>query len=126
MTKLIFVYNADSGMFNTLSDMAHKIFSPNTYECQLCQITHGNFSMRDNWKEFMAGISLPVEYLHRDEYESRQKQEPECYPKVSYPCVLKHTDSSKSLSEFISSSEINRTKDVKELSELISEKIKLV
>jgi len=28
--QLVFVYNADSGMFNTLTDIAHKVFSPKT------------------------------------------------------------------------------------------------
>ncbi len=27
---LLFVYNADSGLFNTLGDIGHKLFSPNT------------------------------------------------------------------------------------------------
>jgi hypothetical protein len=41
--SLLFVYNADSGVFNLVTDIAHKIFSPQTYACQLCCITHGNF-----------------------------------------------------------------------------------
>ena len=45
--KLIFIYNADSGLFNTVTDIAHKIFSPETYSCNLCALTHDYFTVRD-------------------------------------------------------------------------------
>jgi len=67
MPSLIFVYNADSGVFNTLSDMAHKLFSPHTYACQLCRVTHGNFTMHREWKAFIENLDMPLEFLHRDE-----------------------------------------------------------
>ena len=66
-SKLVFVYNADSGMFNTLKDVTHKIVSPETYECNLCSITHGNFSMHSEWKSFINEIDYPVLFLHRNE-----------------------------------------------------------
>ena len=65
---LLFVYNADSGVFNTLSDMAHKVFSPKTYECNLCAITHSTFSMRDEWTNFLETLDFEMEFLHRDEF----------------------------------------------------------
>jgi hypothetical protein len=68
---VIFVYNADSGIFNTLSDVAHKIFSPRTYACQLCALTHSNFGMRGEWKEFISSLDRPVEFLHADELRGR-------------------------------------------------------
>ena len=67
MERLIFVYNADSGIFNALTDMAHKIFSPETYACNLCAITYSNLGMRKSWKEFLETLSVPLEFLHRDE-----------------------------------------------------------
>lgn len=71
---LIFVYNADSGLFNTLTDMAHKIFSPATYACQLCKLTYGPLSMRSEWRDFLAGLETETEFLHRDEFETRYRQ----------------------------------------------------
>ena len=68
-STLLFVYNADSGMFNTLSDMAHKVFSPRTYSCNLCALTHSTFSMRDEWKEFIESLGVELEFLHRDEFK---------------------------------------------------------
>jgi len=66
--KVIFVYNADSGLFNLLSDMAHKVISPDTYNCQLCRLTHGHFGMRDQWHDYLQTLDSEIEFLHRDEF----------------------------------------------------------
>src|SRR5512138_1546777 len=72
MTKtILFVYNADSGLFNTLTDIAHKIFAPESYECNLCAITYGNFAMRAEWKEYLESLNAEFEFLHRDELANR-------------------------------------------------------
>ncbi len=68
---LIFVYNADSGLFNTLTDIAHKTFSPQTYQCQLCALTHSTFGMRKGWKQFLETLDVPLEFLHADELRQR-------------------------------------------------------
>jgi len=66
--KLVFVYNADSGVFNALTDIAHKIFSPDTYQCNLCNLTHGYFQAREEWMTFLDDLDADIEFLHRDEY----------------------------------------------------------
>ncbi|HEY0171018.1 MAG TPA: hypothetical protein VGB98_08340 [Pyrinomonadaceae bacterium] len=68
---LVFVYNADSGVFNTLADAAHKIFSPQTYRCNLCALTHTAVGMRREWKRFLNGLDAPPEFLHADELRAR-------------------------------------------------------
>jgi hypothetical protein len=68
---LVFVYNADSGLFNALSDAAHKIFSPRTYRCNLCALTHSALRMRREWKQFLDGLDTPQEFLHADELKAR-------------------------------------------------------
>jgi hypothetical protein len=68
---LVFVYNADSGVFNTLADAAHKIFSPRTYACHLCALTHTSVRMRGEWKQFLEGLGRPLEFLHADELAAR-------------------------------------------------------
>ena len=67
---LVFVYNAESGVFNTLADVAHKIFSPQTYACNLCALTHTAFGMRSEWKRFLEGLGVPMEFLHADELKT--------------------------------------------------------
>jgi len=73
MDKLIFVYNADSGILNAMKDWAHKIVSPETYPCSLCALTYDNLGMRRPWREFVRELGYGVEFLHRDELEEQYR-----------------------------------------------------
>lgn len=75
---LLFVYNADSGLFNTLADIGHKLFSPATYPCRLCAITYGYLKERAEWRAFLDSLGVPCEFLHRDQLRER-------FPGVSVP-----------------------------------------
>ena len=82
--RLVFVYNADSGLFNTLADIGHKIFSPKTYACELCALTHGYFSERDEWRSFVESLAIPCDFLHRDEFVRDYPEQRD----LAYPIVL--------------------------------------
>lgn len=64
---LLFVYNADSGLFNTMADIGHKLFSPATYQCQLCAITHGLLTERAEWRAFVESLDVECTFMHRDQ-----------------------------------------------------------
>lgn len=113
---LIFVYNADSGFVNTLLDIGHKILAPQTYSCNLCAITHSTFSMRDEWKQFVAGLGVSVEFLHRDEL-ARQYG----IHGAALPAVFRKTDSG--LQEWVSRDEINRCGSLDDLKQLVEHKL---
>ncbi len=81
-STLVFVYNANSGLFNALMDMAHKILSPNTYPCSLCALTYGNFGMRREWRNFIDRLGTQVEFLHADELKDRYGVEAVALPAV--------------------------------------------
>ena len=81
--KLIFVYNANSGMLNVLKDIGHKLMSPQTYDCFLCSLTHGTFREDATWKSFRKSSSVEMEFLHRDEFEKKYGM------KLAYPVILK-------------------------------------
>ena len=80
--QLIFVYNADSGLFNTVTDIAHKIFSPQTYSCGLCALTHSYFSMRDEWKSFIESLGVDCQFMHRDEFVKAYELDNQDWPAV--------------------------------------------
>jgi len=108
---ILFVYNADSGLFNTLTDIAHKIFAPETYECNLCAITYGNFAMRAEWKEFLETLECELEFLHRDEFTAR-------YPTLATPLPAIFFRDGDRLEPLLSADEINActaTADLKAL-----------
>jgi hypothetical protein len=68
MNKLIFVYNAGSGYWNLALDIAHKVFSPATYPCHLCDLTYGVLKIRPEWQQFLDSAQTPMEFLHQDEF----------------------------------------------------------
>ena len=81
-TKLLFVYNADSGLFNTLADIGHKVFSPETYNCQLCALTYGYLSERKEWRAFIESLPISCDFLHRDEFRQRYPDNKDPLPAV--------------------------------------------
>ena len=109
---LVFVYNADSGFVSTLLDIGHKIVSPQTYSCNLCAITHSTFSMRDEWKSFVAALGVPIEFLHRDELEKQYGMRG-----VGLPAVFRRADNT--LETWISREEINNCHSLEDLERLI-------
>lgn len=69
--RLVFVYNADSGLLNAAKDIWHRVTSPSTYPCALCKLTYGTTGMDRRWRRFVESLDVPVEFLHRDELASR-------------------------------------------------------
>lgn len=114
---LVFVYNADSGFVSTLLDIGHKVVSPQTYACNLCAITHSTFSMRDEWKNFVAGLGVPVEFLHRDELAQRHGVRD-----VKLPAIFLKTEDG--LKPWITCEEIDRCRSLDELKRLVEQKLK--
>lgn len=115
-TRLIFVYNADSGLFNTVTDIAHKLLSPKTYECNLCSITHNIFSIKENWVKFLEELDAECEFLHKDEFLKK-------YPDkmVAFPVIFKMQNDQPVL--WIDADSINEMKSVDDLKSLILGKI---
>ncbi len=99
--KLVFVYNADSGLINTLIDIGHKAISPQTYECNLCGLTFGLVGEHKQWKKFREESNTEMEFLHRDEFEQKYSR------KFEYPVILKEDND---LSVMISQAELNEIK----------------
>lgn len=82
MVKLVFVYNADSGFFNLLKDVLHKLLSPNTYPCSLCDLTYGILGEKRRWIQYRKNLSIPQEYLHRDEFQMQYNCSDSKFPAV--------------------------------------------
>jgi len=114
-SMLVFVYNADSGLVNTLLDIGHKIVSPQTYSCNLCALTHSTFSMRDEWKQFVAHLDCQIEFLHRDELSERYGLHD-----VALPAIFLKIPTG--LQPWIGQEEINRCHSLAELKQLVESK----
>lgn len=108
--KLIFVYNADSGLVNSLIDIGHKALSPQTYQCNLCDLTFGVFKENKKWKQFRKSSNTEMEFLHKDEFEQKYDG------KFEYPVILKEENND--LKVAIARTELNQ---IKTLDGLISQ-----
>ncbi|MBI2031036.1 MAG: hypothetical protein HYT08_00275 [Candidatus Levybacteria bacterium] len=115
--ELIFVYNADSGFFNSIKDLIHKSVSPKTYGCNLCGLTFSGASMKQEWREFLDSLPIRATFLHKDEFT---KQYPK-YAMITYPVVFKKENGI--LKGFIYTDEINQQKTLETLQKLVRDKM---
>lgn len=115
--KIIFVYNADSGLLNLCKDALHKWFSPATYPCKLCDLTYGNFGENRDWRIFYKSLSIPSEFLHKDEFEKHYVD----FGSKALPAVFIDIDND--LVELISKNTLNNLQDIKQFERLIVREI---
>jgi len=116
--KLIFVYNVDSSVFSQVSGAVKKIVTPSKYECNLCRVTYGALSIKDEWRELLDALPFEKEFLHRDEF---QKQYPELKSTKLPTIFISKNDA---LSLLVSADEINIQKNIIGLKSIINSKIK--
>ncbi len=108
MRKILFIYNADSDIFSALSDFAHKMFSPKTYQCNLCALTYGNITMRRQWRSYLNELDMEKQFFHKDEFS---KQHPDA--SVNLPAILLENDGK--LHSLVAMEQINQLTSLDEL-----------
>jgi len=108
---LVFVWNADTGWHNALMDSLHKVISPQTYSCTLCQLTHGLAGPKNQWSAFLKTIDRPAECYHRDEFQRTPIAEQ--FPSLELPAVLIATSDRWQI--LLSRDEIGQCKDLEAL-----------
>lgn len=116
---LVFVYNADRGFVNLMADISHKMLSPTTYPCNLCALTHGAFSMRKEWRDFLAKIKPPLTFMHRDEFRKEFKLEDDL------PAIYIQDLRTEELRPFIVAATLKTLTGLEDLKQMISEKLTL-
>lgn len=112
--KIVFVYNADSGVFNLAADIAHKIFSPQTYACNLCALTHSNFGMRKEWKTYLETLRNPLEFLHADEFKNKYNLE-----NTKLPAIF--VEENGALRQIADAARINESRTIEDLKRIIDQ-----
>jgi len=115
--KLVFIWNADSGLINTVKDFWHKALRPSTYQCNLCQTTFGTFGAKKEWKNFIKDLGIESEFLHKDEFVEKYDVKDAKYPSAY---ILKNGN----LTVFITQEEMNEVTTITEMEELVSSKLK--
>ena len=113
--ELIFVYNANSDVFSTVTDFAHKLLSPSTYSCTLCALSYGNFTVKQEWKSFIEGLAIKTAFLHKDEFEKQYKIQP------ALPAVFMKAGGA--IKEIISQEQIKSCRSLEVLQNLVTHKL---
>jgi len=116
-TELMFVYNADSTFFAVANDFLKKIVAPQTQECNLCTVTHGAFTPKEKWRDFLATLPQEKVFLHRDEFRS-------IYPdktNTNLPAILSKRNGI--VSQVATAEEINEAKTIPDLIALITDRV---
>lgn len=111
--KLIFVYNADSSVFSQVTDAIKKVVTPDKYQCNLCMITYGPASMKDEWKKFLETLPMDKEFLHKDEFKNRFSE----LSKTELPAIFISSENKTSI--LASAKEIDEQNNLHGLIEII-------
>ncbi len=104
--ELQFIYNTKNGWANSIIDLVQKNISPETYQCNLCKITHGTFTENKKFKEFKKKYNITL--WHIGDYELKYNKE------LTYPLIIFRDVSGSELYR-IESHTINEIKNVTEL-----------
>ncbi|MYB75904.1 MAG: hypothetical protein F4X83_02165 [Chloroflexi bacterium] len=111
--RILFVYNADSPLLAQLKDYVHKIVSPDTYPCSLCQITYGNLGMKRAWRRYVRNLPYPAVFLHRDELAGGNPQ------LLEYQLPAVFVEDGANITLLVSAEDLDRTPNLSALQELV-------
>jgi len=106
--KLLFVYNADAGFVSGMMDSIHKTVSPETYECALCQLTYGLFTMDKSWRTYLQSLPIESVFFHREEFKS-------AYPGTTFSLPVILLERGETLLELVSAEQMGALSDVNSL-----------
>lgn len=103
--RLLFVYNADAGLVSGMLDSIHKTISPETYECALCQLTHGLFTMDKAWRAYLQALPIESVFFHRQDFKS-------AYPAATFALPVILLERGATLLELVSAEQMSALGDV--------------
>ncbi|WP_299431673.1 GTPase [uncultured Aquimarina sp.] len=116
---IVFVYNADSGIWSKYLDFAHKIISPSTYSCGLCGLTHGSFLENKAWKEFREAVPHQFIFKYKDSFLKEMKGEG-CQ-ELEFPIILEQKENR--LDILMYAEELNLIDSTEDLVDILQKKL---
>ena len=114
--KLLFVYNADSNLVSRMIDVGHKYLSPGTYQCNLCKLAYGVLSMKDEWRDFLDSLDIPIGFVHRDKFHKQFGMK-----NVDLPAVFQLSDDKMELT--VTANQMNEVSSLDDLIDMVRFKI---
>jgi hypothetical protein len=117
MQKLIFIYNAKSGLVADVKGAMTKILNPGSYDCDLCKITYGVVTIKDDWRVYLASLPHAKVFLHKDELVGQNEK----YSKYDLPVLLLESDDK--LLELVTKKDFEGIRTVQDLVQMIDKKL---
>ncbi len=114
VAKLVFVYNAEAGLMSGMMDSLHKTLSPDTYECALCAVTHGFFTMDKTWRAYLKALPLDAVFFHRKDFALAHPD-----VKVTLPVIMLERDSG--ITPLLSADDLKQATDVDALAKALDQ-----
>jgi hypothetical protein len=117
--EIIFVYDSESGPGAQVYDFVHKALSPRTYPCNLCKITYGTFTKKQEWKEFVKSLPFRPVFLYRNQFRKQ-------YPDIAssgFPAVFLKAEGGIPV-PLARPQDINKQHSVEELKELLQTRLR--
>ena len=115
--ELIFIYNAKSGLVNEMIDFAHKIISPETYDCNLYAISYGTFTKKKKWSNYINSLPIKSTFTYKDKISALKKG----LSSLKFPTII--IRDGVELNEIISRNEINNINNINQLISLLNERL---
>ena len=84
---LLFVYNANSNRWDKLFGILHKAINPDTYMCDLCNLTHGLLKEKDSWTLIKEKSQFKMTFLYKDQFMKLHGFQEK---RFSFPIILEH------------------------------------
>ena len=115
-SELVFIYNAKSGIINSLIDFTYKVISPDTYECNLYAITYGAFAKKDIWGDYIESLPISSIFTYKDKILDKKLDN------VILPAVFQKKNDR--FIQLISSVELNKLNNLQGLIVLLNSRLK--
>ena len=108
--NLVFVYNADASLSSLLTEVAHKLFAPESFECSLCELTYGVVRQKKSWVNFLHTLPCQYEFYLRNRFIKKFP----AYAEDVFPCVYSRQNDER-LELLVSAEQINSLTSVEQL-----------
>lgn len=116
---LLFVYNNDSGMLQNFKQYSLCSSPVAGGGCNLTALTHSPVGMKKDWKRFVRELSIPAQFLDKNEFKTEFRS-----ADTTFPCVLVKEGSR--ISVLVTTEEINRCRELEDLMGVIRVRLSLV
>lgn len=117
MQKLVFIYNAKSDYISEVRGFFKKILSPQKYECDLCKLTYGTFSIKSDWRGYLASLPYEKIFLHKDDLKGKYEE----YKDYNPPSILTEIDGK--VTELVSKKDFKSMHSVQEIIVLLNKQL---